>query len=509
MKTICKIEGITKKYPGVTALNHVNLEIKQGEIHAIVGENGAGKSTLMNILSGAQPPTSGSIYFHDTEVHFHGTADASQMGIAMIHQELSLAPALSIAENIFLGCLPKNKLGLVDKRKLMKDAKSMLQEVGLLQLDPAMLVRDINASQQQQVEIAKALSKKADFLILDEPTSALTLAETQILLNVMRKLKEKGYTMLYISHKLEEIMEISDRISVFRDGCYIDTLITADTSTNEMICCMVGRECADIFTRKKYMDRNDYQSLKPILEVEKLKVKESVSDVSLQLYPGEVLGLTGLVGAGRSEVLQAIFGADPKISGTITIDGKPCNISNCSTAIKNGMGLVPEGRKTQGIFQKFSVQYNMTIVYLNHVLSKLGLINGKDESNQSHIFLEKLRIKTPSLEQKMSNLSGGNQQKAIIARWLINNPRILFLDEPTQGIDIGAKHEIYEIIDQLAQSGVSLIVVSSEMPETIALCDRVITMYEGSITGELYHADLSEQAIMTLMSGQEEACESE
>lgn len=502
-RVICKLEHITKEFPGVIALDDISFDVVEGEIHAIVGENGAGKSTLMNILSGAYCATSGKIEFDGNPVQFSSTLDAQKLGISMIHQELSLANTLSIAENIFQSRLPKGKLGLLSKTKLLAAARTLLDEVGLRFIDPITLVRNINVSQQQQVEIAKALSLNAKFLIMDEPTSALTPSETKILMDIMRELRRKGITMLYISHKLDEVMEISDRITVLRDGRYVDTLTTCHTTIHEMITLMVGREysCSDM--RENYM--RDYTDAKPVLEVKGLSINGKVHDVSFKLYEGEVLGLTGLVGAGRSEVLQAVFGADHKDGGSFFIDGKPASIKNCAAAIAHGIGLVPEGRKSQGLFLKFSVQQNMTMVYLRKLTAFLGFVKTMQESAIAEEYKTKLRVKTPSLEQRIINLSGGNQQKTIIARWLMNNPRILFLDEPTQGIDIGAKNEIYDIIDKLSKSGVSVIVVSSEMQETIGLCDRILVMHEGKISGEILHDEACEKSIMTYMSGAHKA----
>jgi len=501
-RVICQVEHITKEFPGVVALSDVSLDIYEGEIHAIVGENGAGKSTLMNILSGVYRPTGGRILFDGREVHPHAPADAARMGIAMIHQELSLSATLSVAENIFQGRLPKNKFGLIDTRRLLRESRELLDEVGLKDIDPQTIVRTINASQQQQVEIAKALSQDARFLILDEPTSALTPNETKVLFEIMFCLKRKGFTMLYISHKLDEVMAISDRVTVFRDGRRIDTLVTRDIGVNDMISLMVGREYSGGYQRSRYMAAEDYKAAKKILEVKGLSIKNKVRDASFCLYEGEVLGLAGLVGAGRTEILQAVFGADPRQSGTILIDGRELAMKSTREAIRHGLGLVPEGRKTQGLFLKFSVQQNMSIVRLNSTLRCLGLIRSKAEEREAEEYRQRLRVKTPSLSQRIVNLSGGNQQKAIIARWLMNKPRILFLDEPTQGIDIGAKNEIYDIIDTLAKSGVSVVMVSSEMQETIRLCDRIIVLYEGHVTGEVTHDEATEQRIISGMAGQ-------
>lgn len=495
---IYSIKNITKKFPGVTALDQVSIDIVKGEILAVVGENGAGKSTLMNMLFGVYPPTSGELIFEGQSLLPFDTVKAQQKGIAMIHQELSLSGALSIAENIFVGRLPKNKLGFVDKETLYARSRELMKEVGLGDLDPKTLVREINVSQQQQVEIAKALSIDAKLLILDEPTSSLTIAEADALHEIMFHLKKKGITMLYISHKLDEIMKISDRIVVFRDGQLVSTMQTKETTIEDMITNMVGREYAAGYTRAQY--KTDYHD-DIIMEVKNLNIEHKVKDVSFKLHRGEILGITGLVGAGRSEVLQAVFGADRKKSGSVIIEGKEVDIKHPIQAIRNGMGLIPEGRKIQSLFLKFSVKDNVTIVGLRKALGKVGLLSSGKEYRLAEDYSRRLKIKTPHLDQKIVNLSGGNQQKAVIARWLLTHPKILFLDEPTQGIDIGAKNEIYNIIEELAQNGVSVIVVSSEMQETIGLCDRVLVMYEGRITGELTHEEVSQEALMTYMSG--------
>lgn len=501
-KTIYKITGVTKEFPGVKALDNVDLEIREGEIHAILGENGAGKSTLMNILSGVYTPSAGRIEFDGQQVKLKSPLDAQRIGIAMIHQELSLSGALSIGENIFQARLPKKKTGFLDIGKLRQDSHRYLQEVGLGELDPDIKARDINVSQQQQVEIAKALSMNSRVMILDEPTSSLTVGEANRLFEIMLGLKSKGITMLFITHKLDEVMRISDRFTVFRDGCKIGTCNTADSSMEDMITMMVGRQYSKKYVRDRYM--TDYSKAKKVLEVEHLNVPTKVFDVGFELYEGEILGITGLVGAGRSEVLQSVFGADKRDGGIIKIDGKEVSIKSTLDAIKNGMGLVPEGRKQQGILGKLSVKSNVSVVNLRYIRGKLGFLSKKQEEAKVINYASRLSIKTPTLEQKITKLSGGNQQKAIIARWLMNNPKILFLDEPTQGIDVGTKTEIYKIIDSLAKMGLSIVMVSSEMVENISLCDRIIVMYEGRVTGEILHQEASEDRIMTYASGQED-----
>jgi ABC-type sugar transport system ATPase subunit len=495
---ICRIEKISKVFPGVKALNDVSFDVVQGEIHALVGENGAGKSTLMNILSGEYQSSSGTISFCGAKVHFTSPRQAQHAGIAMIHQELSLSPALSIAENIFQGQLPRNSLGFVDYKKMFKDARNYMEEVGLHGISEEILIRDINVSQQQQVEIAKALSRNAKLLILDEPTSALTTNEAEKLLEIMRDLKSRGITMLYISHKLNEIMEISDRVTVLRDGCFIQTFSAKETNINQLISLMVGRTYSKVDMRSQF--KTDYTDAVPVLEVDNLNISKKIRNVNFKLYRGEVLGLTGLVGAGRSEVLQAVFGADRYESLKVKIKGREHTIKNCTDAIRQGIGLVAEGRKQQGLFLKQSVAENMSLVNLWNMKNLLHLISLARENRIVGEYINKLQVKTPGADQIISSLSGGNQQKAIIARWLMNNPEIIFLDEPTQGIDVGVKKDIYDIIDKLVSQGVSILFVSSDMQEILSLCDRIIVMYEGEITGELLHGEATQDKIMALAS---------
>lgn len=497
---ILRIEGISKEFPGVKALSDVSFNIQRGEIHAIIGENGAGKSTLMNILFGEYAPTAGNLLLKGNQITLDSPRDAQQRGIAMVHQELSLALKLTIAENIYQGRLPKKRSGLIDYKKLYTCASAVLKKVGLEHINPRTKLININHSQQQQVEIAKALSLNATLLILDEPTSALTPNEADMLLGIMRNLQKEGVTMLYISHKLEEVLAISDTVTILRDGLLVKSVPTSEIDMQGMISSMVGRDLEDGFVRSTY--KADYSNTRTVLEVKNFYMGTSVIDVSFTLYEGEVLGIAGLVGSGRSELLQGVFGADKKDSGQVRIQGEPVAIHHCSDAIAQGLALVPEGRKSQGLFLQFNVLENTTILTLKSFIGRLGLLSKKAEKRQAGQYCKQLRVKTPSLYQKIINLSGGNQQKTIIARCLMNTPKVLFLDEPTQGIDVGAKKEIYEIIDTLAKEGVSIVMVSSEMPEILSLCDRIITMHEGRLTGEVLHAEATEEQVMTLAAGQ-------
>ncbi|MDF2613397.1 MAG: sugar transporter ATP-binding protein [Clostridia bacterium] len=496
---MCNIEGVTKQFPGVKALDNIHFSVYEGEIHAVIGENGAGKSTLMNILSGNYQPDEGKIIFDNQDLKVKCPKEAQQIGIAMIHQELSLAQNMTVAENIFQGRMPKLRSGLIDKKTMNRLAKQYLVELGITSIDPRTLIKDLSVSQMQSVEIAKAISLDAKMLIMDEPTSSLTNAEVKDLLDTMRDLKSKGVSILYISHKLDEIIEIADRVTVLRDGQYIYTMEKDEITIEKMISLMVGRQCVGC-EKSDYI--RDYENREVVMEVTDLNLGHKVKNVSFKLYKGEVLGLTGLVGAGRSEVLQSIFGVEKSKVKEIIIKGKKCVIRSTGDAIKNKIALVPEGRKTQGLFLNMTVKDNMTITYLKDLCNKLTFINKPKERQLTTEYVEKLRVKTPHQNVKIQNLSGGNQQKAILARWLMNSPDIIFLDEPTHGIDIGSKNEIYEIINELAKQGKSIVLISSEMPEVLSLCDRILVMYEGEISGEILNADASQEKIMEFASGQ-------
>ena len=491
---ICKLNGISKIFPGVRALDNVSFDIYSGEVHAIVGENGAGKSTLMNILSGVYPADEGTMEFEGKPVHFREPKEAQLAGIAMIHQELSLAPHMTAAENVYVGRMPKKGL-LIDKAKMYRDTQAFLDELGIYYIDPSVVVKNLSVSEQQLLEIVKAMSFRSKMLIMDEPTASLTEGEIKFLLKIVDNLRKSGVAILYISHKLEEIMEIADKITVLRDGQHIETRERKDMDEQTMINLMVGRE----FDQSAHRDfMTGYETRTPVLEVEHLSdVRGRVKDVSFKLYEGEVLGLTGLVGAGRSELLETIFGAHQKKEGTIKLNGKEVNIKNTEDAIENGMALIPEGRKIQGLFLKMSVEDNMTMVYLKRLKNKLGILNKNKVKGIADEYVDKLRVKTPSLQQCVNNLSGGNQQKTIVARWLMNGPKILFMDEPTHGIDIGAKSEIYRIIDDLAKQGVSVILLSSEMPEVLSMCDRIMVMHHGELRGILGHGEADQVKIMS------------
>jgi ABC-type sugar transport system ATPase subunit len=494
-QTICRISSITKTFSGVVALKDVTLDLAKGEIHGIIGENGAGKSTLMNILSGVFHPDSGTIELDGVPVRFKDTRHAQHLGIAMIHQELSLSLSMTVAENIFQGRMLKNALGFIDRKRMVTECRGHLHSLEVDNIDPKSLVKYLSVSQMQLVEIAKAVSLNAKLLIMDEPTSSLTTSEISVLLSVVTSLRAKGVTIVFITHKLEEILEVADRITVLRDGAYIDTLDRKGTTIDQLVSLMVGRD----FERKAHRQFiADYADRPVALEVEGICVGTRVKNASFKLYEGEVLGLTGLVGAGRTELLQGILGMTPISSGTIKVKGKEARIRHPADAIKLGIGMVPENRKEEGMFLRLSVMDNMTMVHLRALANWLQIINRKKVLKVANEYVKNLAIKTPSLSQISQNLSGGNQQKTVIARWLMHGPKILFLDEPTHGIDIGAKAEIYRIIDEMSKQGVSVILLSSELPEVLNLCDRIMVMHHGEIKGILSHKDADQVKIMNL-----------
>ena len=487
-----KLEAVGKSFPGVNALDGIDLEIRRGEIHAIVGENGAGKSTLMNILSGVYQPDRGTMLLDGVPAKFKDTRDAQDLGIAMIHQELSLAPHLSVAENVFIGRLPRSRRGFLDLKSLEAAAADILDRLGVCDFNPGSIVCELSTSQMQFVEIAKALSLNASILIMDEPTSSLTTSETNTLLGLMRSLAEAGVAILFISHRLDEVLSSADRITVLRDGRLVSTRPRSEFDAEQLLSCMVGREFNKTFHR-------DYKSFGPgdpaVLQVKNLSCGQKVRDVSFEIHKGEILALTGLVGAGRTETVEAIFGARSRTAGAVFLDGRPIDVRHPADAVRLGLGLVPEGRKIQGIFPELSVEENMTVSHLP-ALCRALFFRVRDRRVEAEKYRVDLNVKTPSLEQKIKYLSGGNQQKAIFSRWLMNGPRVLFLDEPTHGIDVGAKEEIYKLVNGLAEGGVAIVLISSELPEVLCLADRILVMKEGEIASELSHSEASQEKIM-------------
>ncbi|MGB0090719.1 MAG: sugar ABC transporter ATP-binding protein [Planifilum fulgidum] len=492
-RPILQVREIHKVFPGTKALSNVSMEFHAGEVHAVVGENGAGKSTLMNILSGVFPPTEGQIILEGEEVRFQSPRQAQEKGIAIVHQELSLCPHLTVGENMFIGRLPRSRLGFVDRNKLREDAKKML-EAFKADIDPDDLAGDLSISEQQVVEIAKALTMDCKVLILDEPTSAITESEANNLFEVIRELRGKGICIIYISHRIKEIFSISDRISVLRDGHYIGTYHTEEMTPDRVVQLMVGRELKNIYPPKSTRGK------KEILRVENLSREGVFHQIRFTLYEKEVLGIFGLVGAGRTEMSRALCGIDPKDSGQVWLDGKPVAIDSVSQAIQQGIVYLTEDRKNQGLFLDLSVKRNIVSSNLQAVSSGLFIDPVKEKKMAEH-FSEKLNVKTPSLDQSIGSLSGGNQQKAMIAKWLSTHPKVLLLDEPTRGIDVGAKSEIYKMLRELADDGKGIIVISSELPEVIGICDRVLVMHQGRIVGEVSGERINEEEIIRLASG--------
>jgi ribose transport system ATP-binding protein len=484
------MEGIEKTFTGVHALSQCQFELQAGEVHALVGENGAGKSTLMKILTGVYKKDAGHIFFKGQEVEIPNPAAAQHLGISIIHQELNLMPHLSVAQNIFIGREPRQaKVFLNDDDINARTAK--LLEMMHLKLDPRLKVADLTVAKQQMVEIAKALSFNAEVLIMDEPTAALTETEIEELFIIIRRLRENGVGIVHISHRLEELKQISDRVTVMRDGHYIDTVNTQETSIDRIISMMVGRT---IFESTPEIPEKPSTDI--VLDVKNLNRGNVIKNVSFNLKKGEILGFAGLVGAGRTEVARAIFGADPIETGEVFIRGKKTAIKSPSDAVQQGIGYLSEDRKRYGLTLGMDVETNVVLAAYNKFLGFLGVVKQKLTSAAAEHYVKALTIKTPSIQQSTKNLSGGNQQKVIIAKWLTANTEILIFDEPTRGIDVGAKSEIYRLLNDLAQQGKAIIMISSELPEILRMSHRIVVMCEGRITGELDGATATQEQIM-------------
>ncbi len=497
MTTLLEATHITKRFPGTTALNDVQLQLAAGEIHAVIGENGAGKSTLMKILCGVHTADEGEIRFEGRPVTFASPRDALQMGIAIVHQELSVIPALTVAENIYPGRLPTNALGMVRYSAMFEGARRILHELQV-DIDPRESLGMLSMANQQLVEIAKALSLNCRVLILDEPTSALTEREAEVLFDLLRRLAATGVGILYISHKLSEIFALADRVTVLRDGRYIGTHAISAITVEDVIRMMVGRELGDFYPPLG-QERGE-----PVLEVRNLKLPGASVTSSFKLFRGEILGVAGLIGSGRSEMMRAIFGADPKDSGDILINGQPVAIHNPGDAIRHGLGYLPEDRKQAGLFLDMSIKQNIGATNLRAV-TRGGFVVAAREQALADTYVQQLNISTPSVEQEVRRLSGGNQQKTLVAKWLAIKPRVLIVDEPTRGIDVGAKREIHYLLRSLANENVGVIIVSSELPEILGMSDRVLVMHEGAIVAELDGRTATEEKIMVFASGQQGA----
>jgi D-xylose transport system ATP-binding protein len=500
------MKDITKSFPGVKALDGVSFDLEQGEIHALVGENGAGKSTLIKILAGVHPHSEygGQIFLDGSERHFAGVRDSEKAGIAVIFQELSLVKELSVAENIFLGREPQ-RFGIINWHTLYSRAQKLLNDLHLT-IDLHAAVQNLGIGQQQLVEIAKALSQDARILVLDEPTAALTEAEVETLFGILAKLRERGVAMIYISHKLDEVFRISKRITVLRDGRSIGTNQTSDLNEASVIAKMVGREVDQIFPESKHaLGEAIFEARNITVEDPTVPGKLLVDGVSFATRKGEVLGIAGLMGSGRSELLMAIFGAHPaRKTAELFVDGKRIQIANPYDAIKHGIGFVTEDRKRYGLILDQTILKNMTLAGLRQ-LSGRFFTNEHAEAAAGQRIARDLRIKAPTVYTVAGTLSGGNQQKVVLAKWLLTNPRVLFLDEPTRGIDVGAKQEIYNEINRLAATGLAIVLVSSELPEVLGLADRVIVLHEGRVTGEFKREEATPEAVMSCATGRRRA----
>ncbi|MEA5405099.1 sugar ABC transporter ATP-binding protein [Arcicella sp. DC2W] len=489
-------KNITKKFSGVTALDAVCIDLQAGKVNAIIGENGAGKSTLMKILSGVYTEYEGTIFLQNKPQKFASTKEAENAGIAIIHQELNMIPYLSVVENIFLGREVSNAFGLLDKAFMLKKTQALLQKL-YLNIDPNTPVKNLKVGQQQLIEIAKALLVDAKVIIMDEPTSAITGAEVDVLFEIITELKAEGKAIAYISHKLDELFKIADTYTVLRDGKSIESGEMSAVTRDNIVSKMVGRELVMIPKKKQEGSKTE------LLRVSHLGIKHEtfgksdlLNDISFVLNKGEILGIFGLMGAGRTELFEAIFGLAPrKVSGEVLMEGQRLHIHSPADAVKAGLALVSEDRKKDGIVPELSVKQNICITTLPDLLSN-GVLDNRKENNLADKYIQELRIKTSSSDQLIKNLSGGNQQKAILAKWLATKPKVLLLDEPTRGIDVNAKAEIYKLINQLAESGLGIIMISSELPEIFAVSDRVIVLSDGKVTGNYTISEASEEILL-------------
>lgn len=484
-----KMRHIHKRFPGVYALNDVSCELRSGEVHALLGENGAGKSTLIKVLGGIYSADEGEIYIDGSKVEINGVKDAQKNGIAIIHQELVLVPSMTVAENIFLG-REHGQGFLIDHKKMTENAQQLL-DAHEMNIRADALIKDLTIAQQQMVEIVKAISYNSRILVMDEPTSSISDKEVAFLFKTMRGLTAKGVGIIYISHKMSELEEICDRVTIMRDGQYVDTKVVKETTKDDLIAMMVGRELTNYYTR-------DYQAPgEVVLKCENISDGKMVQNASFEVYKGEIVGFAGLVGAGRSEAMKCIFGLTKGSRGTVYVKGSQVHIGNPVEAVKHGLALVPEDRKLEGLYKVQSVRFNSTIEILEQFVHGIS-VDDRKEAEITQKYIDMMATKTPAQEQVIGNLSGGNQQKVMISRWLATNPDILILDEPTRGVDVGAKSEIYAIMNRLVKEGMSIIMISSELPEIINMSDRVYVMADGRVTGCLSHEEATQESIMQL-----------
>jgi ribose transport system ATP-binding protein len=495
-KAVLQAKNISKTFGGIKALDSVNFEVYEGRVNAIVGENGAGKSTLMKVLTGIYQDYEGQIILDGREVTFANPKEAQNSGIAIIHQELNLIPYLSVAENVFLGREFVNRLGLIDYKKMYGETKKLLERLDL-HVNPRMKVSSLRIGQQQIVEIAHALSLDARIVIMDEPTSAISEHEVKVLFELIRSLKAQGVAIVYITHKLDELFQIADSVTVLRDGKLVGSAPIEDVKHDDLVRMMVGRDVKDFFVKAEVTKSKEVLSVKSMcLEHPRRRGDYAVDHVDFAVKAGEVLGLFGLMGAGRTELLETIFGLHPKISsGHIFLNGRQVKVNSPNDAINFGMAFITEDRKLEGLVLQMSVAKSISLASLEQA-ERFGFLSGKLETRLAQNYVERLKIKTPSLRQIVENLSGGNQQKVVIAKWLATNPQILLLDEPTRGIDVNAKNEIYKLISELARADLAIVMVSSELPEIMAIADRIIVLSEGKRTAEFTHSQATEESIM-------------
>lgn len=493
---ILQLKDITKTFPGVKALDNMRFDLRRGSIHALIGENGAGKSTLMKVLSGVYIPDQGTILLDGEAVTMRTPQEAESKGISIVHQELAVFGTTTVSENIFTTNPPKNKLGLIDYTQMHKEVRELLDRYGFSDVDERATLRNLSVGRQQLIEILRAVKKNAKVLILDEPTSALTEQETEVLMEIMRNLNQNGVSIIYISHRLEEIFQICDTVTIMRDGCYVKTLNVADTCKDELVSYMVGRDVVYQY------GAGTSEIGEELLRVENLSYKNEVRNVDLTLHRGEVLGLAGLEGAGRTELMELLFGVKRPDAGTIYLNGKLVQIHSPGEAKAHGIAYLTKDRKNKGLFLRKSITENILAANLDR-FSKKGLVQPGQARADAEAYREKFDIKTPDVDKLVSQLSGGNQQKVLLSMWISRGPQLLLIDEPTRGIDVGTKETIHGLIRQFAKQGMGVIIVSSDMPELIGASDRIVAMYEGKISGELALHEITEQRVMALTSGLE------
>ena len=490
---VLSIRGMSKSFGRNRVLDHINLDVKRGTVMGLMGENGAGKSTMMKCLFGTYQKDEGNIFLKGKEVSFSGPKDALENGIAMVHQELNQCLERNVIDNLFLGRYPVNSMGIVDEGRMKKEASELFRKLGMT-VDLTQPMRNMSVSQRQMCEIAKAISYNSQVIVLDEPTSSLTVQEVDKLFEMMRMLKEQGIALIYISHKMDEVFRIADDITVFRDGTVVKSMRAEDTNIDEVIALMVGRRMENVYPKE------NIEIGEPLLEVKDLKSGQLFEDVTFHVGKGEIVGFAGLVGAGRTEVMRCLFGLDPIDGGTVTVHGKEIKIKRVADATKAGMVMLSEDRRRYGIIPMRSVRENASLAALEKFFYG-GRSHRKEEEAMVAKYFDKMSVKTPTQETPIQSLSGGNQQKVLLAKWMMRDPEVLILDEPTRGIDVGAKFEIYKLMTEVAQAGKAVVMVSSELPELIGMCDRIYVMNQGHIAGELKREEFSQEAIMVYATG--------